>query len=686
MSSEQSLDPQLIEQTRMHIRTLVNEITQLSRSDLSPEEYSAEFLPRVVSALAAVGGVFWLSEGQNRLVLAYQMNLQDTRLTESEESQQRHARLLQKVLTSGEPTLVVPRSGTGETNGEANPTDFLLVLGPVRTESETVGLVEVFQRPDAPAPAQKGYLRFVSQMCELAGDYFKSRQLRSLSDRQALWSKLEEFTRLIHAGLEPRETAYVLANEARRLIECDRVSVAVRRGTDCVIEAISGQDVVNKRSNTVRLLNRLCRVVARGREPVWYCGDTSNQAPQIEDAVQEYVDESQSKTVIVLPLSRPMPPPDDEAEADRPKDPMPPVGALVVEQIEDSRITPQLRRRVDVVATHASLALANAVEHNEVFLMPLWRSIGKSRTLAQARMLPKAALVAAATVALAAFLAFFPWPFKLHARGTLEPAERSDVFAGIDGVVEEVFVRHGLRVQKGQELVRLRNSELKQSMLEIDGQLAANQKQIATILKELAENRLLTTQDRNRLSGERAELEAKQISLRAQKAVLQEKAKELTVISPRDGEVVTWDVYNRLINRPVNRGQVLLRVADTSGDWELEMHMPEDRMGEIALARQALRQKDPNQDLAVEYVLATDPGRVRRGKIKEVYISAEVLGEEGNVVLIKVGVDKNDFTPEQLRPGAGVSGKVLCGTRPVGYVWFRDLVAFIRTRVLFTLW
>lgn len=687
MSTEQPLDPELIEQTRQQIRQLVAEIAQLSsRAELAPEQYCAEFLPRVVTALAAVGGAFWLTEGQGRLSLAYQMNLQQTRLAEDPEGRQRHNRLLQRVLQTKEPLLVPPQSGSGENNGEGNPTDFLLILGPVKTELEVVGLVEVFQRPDAPPPAQKGYLRFLTQMCDLAGDYFKTQQLKSLSDRQILWSRLEEFTRLIHQSLDPRETAYTLANEARRLIDCDRVSVSVRRGHRQVIEAISGQDVVNKRSNVVRLLGDLATVVAAARESVWYCGDTSQLAPQIEDALQEYVDESHSKTVIVIPLGRPAPPPTDESEADRPVDRPPPVGTMIVEQIEDSRITPQLRQRVEVVAEHAAIALANAVEHNELFLMPLWKALGKSRLVTQARMLPRTVLFGVLAVLVCLMLIFIPWPYKLHARGTLEPVVKRDVFAGIDGVVDEVLVQHGQHVEAGQVLARLRNTELKQNILEIEGQLASNQKQIATIRRELADLRALSLQERNRLTGQLAELEARQISLIAQRAILKEKEKELTVVSPITGDVVTWDVYNRLINRPVNRGQILMRIADTAGDWELELHMAEDRMGEIALARRQIQQRDANEDLTVEYVLATDPGRVRMGRVKNIYASAEVLPEEGNVVMIKVAINKEDFDPAQLRPGATVSAKVHCGTRSMGYAWFRDLIAFIQTRIIFYLW
>ena len=55
MSSDESpLDPNLIEQTKQQIRSLVNEIAALSKQDFTPQEFYGEFLNRVVAALAAV--------------------------------------------------------------------------------------------------------------------------------------------------------------------------------------------------------------------------------------------------------------------------------------------------------------------------------------------------------------------------------------------------------------------------------------------------------------------------------------------------------------------------------------------------------------------------------------------------------------------------------------------------------
>lgn len=684
MSTEQSFNPdfnpELVEQTKQQIRSLVSEIAQLSRTDIAPQEFYGEFLTRVVSALAAVGGVVWTVEGEGRLTLQYQINLQQTKLREDEEAQARHGRLLHKVLTEGEAILVPPQSGTGEDDEEvANPTDFLLVFGPLKTELEVIGVVEIFQRPDAGLNAQKGYLRFLAQMCDLAADFIKSRQLRHFSDRQVLWSQLEEFARVVHASLDPRQAAYVIANEGRRLIECDRVSVAIRKGRKCKIEAVSGQDVLDKRSNTVRLLGQLATKVVETGDPVWYTGDTSNMAPQVEDAVEEYVDESHTKAVAVLPLGRPLPE-DEEDDPDKRKEQEGPIGALIVERIEDARIPETMLHRVDVVCKHSSTALANALEHQSLFLMPLWRWLGKTRWVFQARTLPKTLAIVGAVLVLLLCMVIVPVDFEVKADGTLEPVGRSEVFARVDAVVERVLVKHGDKVREGDLLIKLRSTEIRVKLRQIAGDLAATVEQISA--KEwLQKQGRGNMEERNQLAGEIQALREKERSLITQLDLYKQKEKELEVRSPRAGRVVTWDVQELLERRPVQRGQVLMQVADTDGSWQLELHMPEDRMGYIVQTQNDLEKKD----LPVTFILASEPGVGHTGTIKEIHYSAEVRGEEGNTVLIKAKIDDSVDRAKfpDLRPGTELKAKVYCGRSSIGYWLFHDLIAFIQSRVLF---
>ncbi len=677
MSTEQPLDAQLIEQTKQQIKSLVAEVDQLAKADIAPEEFYSEFLPRVVSALAAMGGAVWTLNQEGQLALQYQINLQATGLRECpQEVQAQHSRLLYRVASGNEGMLVLPHAGPGDDqdNQAANPTNFLLLLGLLRTDLETMGVVEVFQRAETGPATQKGYLRFLMQMCELASDFLKSHQLRHFSHRQVMWTQLEEFARVVHDSLNPRETAFTIANEGRRLVECDRLTVAICKGKRCVVEAVSGQDVFDKRSNTVRLLGKLATAVVASGDPMWYTGDTRDMPPQVEEAVQAYVDEAHSKTVAVLPLRRP-PPPEEDDPNERTK-PEAPVGALIVEQIEDSRVPASLMQRVEVVCRHSSTALANAKEHQDLFLMPVWRALGKTRWVLQARTLPTTLTVLAAVLLVVAVLSFWPAPFRLESQGTLEPVNRQDIFAPIDGVVKALYCDHGDKVAKEQLLANLRNTDLELAITDVQGQLLAARERLAAVQRSLWDERALKIDERYRLSGDQAELFQKVNSLEAQLALQQAKQQDLSIRSPLDGLVVTWDLRKRLIDRPVQRGQSLIRVADPNGPWQLELDMPENRMGHIAAAQKKLGDK-----LEVSYILATEPGTTRYGTVQEIERSAEVRGDEGNTVLLKVAIDKSQLP--QLRPGASVTAKVYCGRRALGYVLLHDVIEFIQTRILF---
>jgi hypothetical protein len=674
---QQSVDQQLVDQAKRQIQSLVDEIAQLAKQNVSPGQFYSEFLTRIISALAAVGGAVWAINDDGQLALQYQINLQQTNLGTDEDAQAHHGRLLYKVFSGGEGILVPPHAGAGDDDQQAaNPTDFLLVLGPLRTDLEMVGVVEVFQRSDVNVATQRGYLRFLLQMCELAADFLKSHQLRHFSDRQVLWSRLEDFTRTVHASLEPLETAYTIANEGRRLIECDRISVAIRKGNKCVIESVSGQDVFDKRSNTIRLLGRLASAVVATGEPIWYTGDTQDMAPQVEEAVQEYVDESHSKTVAVLPLQRPRV--GDQDDPEKRLEVEPPIGALIVEQIEDSRLAPAMTQRVEVVCRHSSTALANALEHQSLFLMPVWRAIGKSRWVVGARTLPKTISIGIAVLLALVAMAVWPADFQVQSKGTLEPVKHQNVFAEIDGVVIAVPVEHGSLVPVGGLLVQLRNTDAETELTRVEGQRLVTREHILSLQRTLLNEHALRAEDRARYSGELAEEREKLVNFDCQRVLCLQKMAELEVRSPLRGLVVTWDVKNHLIHRPVQRGQTLVQVADPDGLWQLELHMPEDRMGFIAAAQEKIR-----QDLPVTYIVATDPGTKHHGTVSEVSKSAEVHGEEGNTVLIKVAIDKSELS--NLRPGATVTAKVYCGRRPIGYVWFHDLIAFVQSRILFRL-
>jgi multidrug efflux pump subunit AcrA (membrane-fusion protein) len=661
-------------------RELGAEIADLAQENVSRQEFHRELLERVVSALGAVGGAIWLRGEGGKLDLASALNIEATALLNDADYRARHGRLVQQVLAKGEGTVVNQRAAAKAPDGSEQD-ELLLLFAPLKEDDQTTGLLEIFQLPGDDAGATKDLLRTVLDACEAASGFQEAAEPRD-DARDALTAMFESFTRAAHAELSPRATAYTVANEGRRLIGCDRVSVAVLRGRKCRVEAISGQDLFDQRANPVRRLARLATAVTAAGEPLWFTGETRDLPPQLERAAQAYADESQSRMVAVLPLYRKL----DSGTARRREKPL---GALVVEQIEDTRPQPGFRERVAVVRDHAGLALGNALEHHSLFLLPLWRFLGKLGLVVRFRTLPKTLLALGLLAGLVAALVLVPYEFALEGRGTLQPVVRQDVFARIDGQIFTVHVKHLDVVKADAPLAEMRSSELDHKITELEGAIEAKQQELQGLeTVRIGERRTLTPAEEKQLTGRKKEIEATLASLREQLKLQRERKADLIIRSPLVGAVTTLDVRDRLIARPVQRGDVLLSVADLKGEWELEVRMPEDRMGHILRARAELEQKrreEPGSglppDLPVKFILATDPGLTFEGMVKEIHQRAEVRGEEGNTVLIKVAIDKNELP--QLRPGASVIAKVQCGQRSVGYVWFHDVIEFVQSRILF---
>jgi multidrug efflux pump subunit AcrA (membrane-fusion protein) len=693
-SAQNSPDDDAVQRAKFEIQSLVQEVVELSRSEIEPAEFFAAMMDKSVSALAAIGGVVWMLEENGALKLEYQVNLRQTGLAESEQAQMQHGRMLKQLIDKGEPTIVQPHSGGESQDDAGNPTAFLLVLAPIISDRGVEGMIEIFQRAGGRPTTQRGYLRFLVQISELAGEYVKSRRLKHFTTKQSLWEQLEAFTTLVHKALDSRETAYTIANEGRRLVGCDRVTVVLRKGTKYQVTAISGQDTFDKRSNVVRLLRELATTVSRTGDDLWFTGDTSDLAPQVEKAVNAYVDESHTKQLAVLPLRESDKELDDSPEAKRDKKAENILGAIVIEQLVDSRPPDGMLQRIEVVRRHSATALTNAQEFEGLFLLPLWRLLGKTRVLVTARNLPKTIaatiLIAAAVIALCTV----KYDFTMVADGKLLPEVRRDVFAGIDGLVTEVPVVHGQNVKKGDLLAKMRSIDLESQITQLDGEYQRLLEEISTTDRQrqmLTNNPERDPVELEQLTGKLAQFDKQRVSLEHQRKLLDEKQAELTVTSPIDGRVVTWKVRQLIENRNVQKGQRLMEIADPASDWELEVYLPEAKMGHVVEYFQELRKQDPNAKLEVSFILATHSAEHLTGTVEEIDTSAEVQGEKGNTVRMIVSFPQEDLKrlvsdpANELKVGADAKVKVMCGQKPVGYVLLHDLFEFIQSRILFRL-
>ncbi|MDE2506677.1 MAG: HlyD family efflux transporter periplasmic adaptor subunit [Planctomycetota bacterium] len=684
--TEETIDPSLLEQTKTQIRKLVAEIADLAESDVQPNEFYSEFLSRAVAAVASNGGAFWMLDGRGTLKLQHHIEFQQTGLMDGRARTQPHDALLGCMLQATGAMVIPPNAVVDGVPNAGNPTPFALFIAPVMLDKQCVGLVEIMMDPTRRAAAdrgtQKSTLRFLGDLADLAASYLKNRQMRQVMSQQKLWNQLEGFTHQIHASLDLRETAYAGANDGKRLVGCDRVSVGLKFGGRVMIEAVSGQEVVEHRANLIRELTKLCQAVIKSGEDLVYTGVTDGFPPEIRDCLEIYVDESGAKTVIVTLLHKP--------ESD-PKHEKVPFGCVISEQIGDELPPTDAHARTEVVARHASTALWNAYEHDKIFMLPVLKALGSPWKVFRGRMLLKILAVFAAVLLVIGAMTFVPWELTIEGRGALLPEARRITYAPLDGIVTEVPVEHGDIVHKGDLLAKMDSPELQRELKRLMGERESAATQYEGLLTQL--NKAIKEEDRIDIKAQRAEAQIKARSAKEQIEIIREQLKEMEIRAPQDGVVTTWEAKKTLLKRPVKIGQELISIAAIDGEWVLEVEVPDQDMGPIHEAERKLKAEieagraKVGAALPAYFVTATDPEHRYHGFVRRIAANAEPV-EQKHVVKMSIGFN-DDVRVEylkrnhDLRPGAEVRARIECGNARLAYVLFRDVVHVFYETVMF---
>lgn len=653
------------EESGLGIDHLVDELARLAHEPIPFREFHERLLESAVRAMAAVGGSVWTRTETGMLKEECTFLLVDDERTRRRGLDPGHRDLLDEVLDTGRARSIPPALDAEEEN--TNVTDFLVLVAPVEVDGKAVGVVEILQRPGLFPAVLRGQIEFLGALCDLSTEYRNVSELRRLRERSATWRNIERFVASVHEGLDPKATAYTMSNDGRTLIDCDRMTVLLGRRPR--VTSVSGVDAVQRRASSMRKLEKLVRRVVRGRDPLWYF-DTSAELPrELEEPLQAYLDESPARMLAVVPLWEP-----GTEDTRRPRL----LGAIVAERFDAAVERGAFRERVETVALHSAPALANANQHRNLPLLWLNQLVAGVLGAFGLRRLPKTLAILGVIAAIVCGLVFVPMDFTIEGRAELQPRTRREVFASAKGVVDQIDVDHGDPVAAEGLVAQLEDPELDYEFEKLTGELN-------TALQELdgVKTALLADNPTNaeaflqyqRLTSEQKELETRIEGLRKQQTVLEARRRELRVLSPIDGHVLTWEARKTLLGQPVDRGQPLMTVADLGGDWIVEIHVPDHRIGHVLAANE-----ESEEPLEVEFVLATEPDVTYRGKVERIAMTSEFDGED-STVMVTVSIDKDEIA--QLRPGATVVPRIHCGRRSVGYVWLHEIWETVRMRLLF---
>lgn len=669
----------------------LDKVTQILQTSRDVKSFYQHFLALSASMSGAQIGVAWRGNSVPFQPIC-QVTVEDAEIARLSLTEQRHNELLQRSVDSRKAFIVMPETGSEnhppllfgsiQRSDQTEVVEFILPIGQereqhqeiVRTLDDYCAEASKFQESSTSAPSD---------------DHTKKHEVGARSKNRPLTvESIGQYVHQIHSSVDDKKTMSTVANETRRLLDCDRVSVIVRRGGTFKVAAISGQPSVNQRSNAIKLLNRLADATLKTGQRFWYPdgGAANRLPPQIEQPLNAYLTNSATRSLVILPVYDQS---SDflEAEARSSGDQVAiqnVVAGIAIEQCVEQWKRSELVELIDVVERHASDAIRNAMTHRNLFLFPVWKLLGKSRVMTAARNLPKTLAAIAAMTLLTLALCFVPANFTLPCEGVLIPSVRSRVFSDVDGKVEQINVTHGDHVTAGQVMLKLSNEDIAIELETVNAELDRQR-------KRLDENKVQRAVDRDSASDRSVRdnvqsIEAMLETLNRRKEILESKAGRLNVGSPINGQVITWEVEDRLKNRPVSPGEMLLEVVSIDGDWQLELQLADRRVGHLLKAMERSKKSDDsNKGLQVSYRLEADPAETFFGTVRDVSQVSQLTAEQQQTMRIIVDVDEAD-SKHLKHVRTRVTAKIHCGTRSLGYVWLHDVSEFFQSKVWFRLW
>ncbi len=730
MSTKPAESPEATANARSRYSRAIDEAfedaSKMSGSSLTPAEFYQQFLNRTLSAIDAPAGAVWLRTPQGFLQIACQVNLDKVGLDSKRGGRQCHNEILRQVFQANppRPVMIEPQGRlTGMTSEPgavpaANLTDHWTLFAPIVTpEKQSLGLLEVFQDATHDARLYPTFLNYTFQMAGYASQYHTFTNARQASGLEKVYSQIENFARVIHTSLNPTEVAYHVANEGKRLVECDRLCVGVRHGRKVTVEAVSGADVVEKASTQVRRMRALLNAVLKLNEKLVYKGEKDEGLPpDLAYALDEYLAETQPKFLVVLPIR-------DERE----KDPKKPArSVLLLECYNPPEQTEPMVQRLEVVGKHAAGALYNAAELKRIPFGFLWRPLGKIQEGLGGKNRMYAMGAAVLVALLAVCLVLIPYPLKMEAKGEFLPEYVKNVYSPTDAEVRKILVQSGDRVVAGQPVIELFSTTLQEKYTTAEAEMLKSNYLVSDYdtliaapnlprertdeLRQLRAKELATVNSRRELLSQMRSM-YNLVDGRGKAGFLTANADrfDANVRGGTDGRpawmVLSATNNSELTHKTVRPNEPLMRLGYIEGPWRVELKIPQRNIGHTlnALSTPGMYKTDPNKIengkpapyLDVDVLLTSAPDTSYPGRLYASDIAAEAIpnrddhNQSDPIVLAYVRVNLPEFPASRHIPrqlfvaNQEVHTRIRCGDHALGYSMFHGVWEWFYEKVVF---
>ncbi len=618
-------------------------IPEPSPQVISTQQRLSQLLEIAVALSQASGGAIWVTTPGQRPQLLSQQGLGNQRLDALQSNWPGHQEKLNEVV---ELRTFRTLNATFQADG-IKPHALQMLLLPILDGDQIRGVLELFL-PVRETPSLSSVTTQLESLLRLSIGNLSNTTHGAIEFSTWIWH--------INKSLEFKATTYALANETRRWSHWDRVSVAILRGGDYSISAISGLDLFDRRSGAVRELESLANSMKEQLLPIVYPAEHDPETA-LTQSLENYAKRVNAVSVAVLPLA-----PDSTR----------PTGLLVFENFHENPNSLKIPSLKSAQAP-ASLAVQHALDYESAKSNILTRTLRNTLSKTGAKTLFAIVLLGL----VAAALTLLQTDLVITGTGVLQPEIRKDLYAGTTGIVEKLHVEHGQHVRKGDALLTLRSPDLELEISRITGEQTTIEQQISDLETLRSDPRRSSDQTTSpaQQAAQVEELKAVLSSLNTQLELLEKQQQDLIITSPIEGMILTWNINSLLQDRPVNRSDRLLSIAKLDGPWVLELQVDHRDIGPVVRAVE-------KETARVNYVTANAPEVVQQALIKDLSPALTIDPIQGPILKMTATIQQVQLSG--IQPGTTVIPRIQCGKSSVGYVWFRRFID--RTRAWWVLW
>jgi multidrug efflux pump subunit AcrA (membrane-fusion protein) len=673
------LDVAAVARMKGEIAALVAEMGQLAASASTPQAFYPAMLARLTTAMGGSGAALWQLHAEDDWNLLSSQTLASS-LANGRHPSEAHLRILQRVAREKQPVLVPPGDIAAGEQYPINPLDQCLIYAPVPVDTQLGRYwLQVVQPPSGGVATQRGYLRFVSQIADLTADFLKTFRIRQFDREERFLALVRQLLNQQTAPRSPEDWANKLSLAIQSLTDADQVMLLSRPGPrkPWQLLAVSGLRDCHPRSPGVR-----CLLAA---------------APQFAMRAEE-------GTPWILKI--PELPPSADEPASAPIAGYEPTVARLIEMFSLSQLgwlplAGSHRRQPYGLGCLLSWSssknscpalddpswLARAVELGRLHLQaaptPKVRSLLRQLRRGQLSWIERLAdlagirwirplLAALLTIA----IGLIPVPLRIHAPATLLPAEEHYLYAPSDARIEQVFIDYGQRVEAGQLLLQLEAPQLTELYDDAVAEQLKSKERQRDIQTQLLRVDRLTPESRQELEGELETLRSLSEHEQRRIDLLQTQLDQLAVRAPGPAVVATWSPRQKLQDRPVQAGQLLLLLQQPEGDWLMHARFQQrdvgkflQRLGEGAITASCALSSHPHQSLAAVLPANEIP------MIKRLSVGSDQEPE----FTVRFAVNRLDLPQQHAGSLAHVSVEI--GHGPLAWSLFGDALLSLWTKV-----